>query len=49
MAAEVAKRLRLPLDVLIVRKIGHPFHREYAVGALAENGVLVPGRHDGGG
>ena len=40
-AAEVAKRLRLPLDVLIVRKIGHPFHREYAVGALAENGVLV--------
>ena len=40
-AAEVARALRLPLDVLLVRKIGHPWHREYAVGALAENGVIV--------
>ena len=35
-AAEVARELKLPLDVLIVRKIGHPLHREFAVGALAE-------------
>ena len=40
-AAAVARILRLPLDVLIVRKIGHPRHREFAVGALAENGVIV--------
>src|SRR2546427_9318052 len=40
-AAEVAHILGLPLDVLIVRKIGHPLHREFAVGALAENGVVV--------
>ncbi len=40
-AAEVARVLRTPLDVLIVRKIGHPFHREFAVGALAEKGVVV--------
>ena len=40
-AAEVARVLRLPIDVLLVRKIGHPFHREYAVGALAERGVIV--------
>lgn len=40
-AAEVARVLDLPLDVLIVRKIGHPLHREFAVGALAENGVVV--------
>src|SRR5215470_15917413 len=40
-AAEVAHALRLPLDVLIVRKIGHPWHREFAVGALAESGVVV--------
>jgi putative phosphoribosyl transferase len=40
-AAEVARVLHLPLDVLIVRKIGHPFHREFAVGALAEKGVVV--------
>ena len=40
-AAEVARTLDLPLDVLLVRKIGHPRHREFAVGALAENGVTV--------
>ncbi|MGO8928235.1 MAG: phosphoribosyltransferase [Limisphaerales bacterium] len=40
-AAAVAHILRLPLDVLIVRKIGHPRHREFAVGALAEHGVTV--------
>ena len=40
-AAEVARELQLPLDVLLVRKIGHPLHREFAVGALAERGVVV--------
>jgi putative phosphoribosyl transferase len=40
-AAEVAQLLHLPLDVLIVRKIGHPLQREFAVGALAEGGVVV--------
>ncbi|HEX3890595.1 MAG TPA: phosphoribosyltransferase family protein [Verrucomicrobiae bacterium] len=39
-AAEVACELKLPLDVLVVRKIGHPFHREFAVGALAEPDVV---------
>jgi predicted phosphoribosyltransferase len=40
-AAEVAHILEAPLDVLIVRKIGHPMHREFAVGALAEGGVVL--------
>jgi len=40
-AAEVAHILLCPLDVLVVRKIGHPAHREFAVGALAEDGTLV--------
>jgi predicted phosphoribosyltransferase len=40
-AAEVADVLRCPLDVIIVRKIGHPWQREFAVGALAEEDVLV--------
>jgi putative phosphoribosyl transferase len=35
-AAGVAHELRLPLDVLVVRKIGHPFQPEFAMGALAE-------------
>lgn len=40
-AAEVAHALNCPLDVLIVRKIGHPWYREFAVGALAEPDVAV--------
>ena len=40
-AAGVARALRLPLSTLIVRKIGHPWHREFAVGALAEQDVVV--------
>ena len=40
-AAEVARRLGRPLDVLVVRKIGHPWHREFAVGALAEPDVVI--------
>ncbi len=39
--AEVARILQRPLDALVVRKLGHPFHREFAVGALAEHGVLL--------
>lgn len=33
-AAEVASALDAPLDVLVVRKIGAPFHKELGVGAL---------------
>ena len=40
-AAAVADALNLPLDVLIVRKIGHPLQREFALGALAEPDVVV--------
>ena len=40
-AAEVAHLLHRPLEILVVRKIGHPQHREFAVGALAENDVVL--------
>ena len=40
-AAEVAEALELPLDLIIVRKIGHPQSREYAIGAVTEDGDLV--------
>lgn len=40
-AAEVARVLERPLGVLVVRKIGHPGHREYALGAIAERDVLL--------
>lgn len=38
---EIAKTLAIPLDVLVVRKLGFPGHEEYAVGALAEGGTRV--------
>lgn len=40
-AAEVAGRLRAPLDVLVVRKIGCPWQPELGVGALVEGGIVV--------
>jgi predicted phosphoribosyltransferase len=40
-AAEVARALQRPLDILIVRKIGHPLQREFAVGAIAEEDVII--------
>ncbi len=40
-AAEVARALGAPLDVVVVRKIGAPRNPEYAIGALAEEGVHV--------
>lgn len=40
-AAEVARVLHAPLDVLIVRKVGVPSRRELAMGAIGEGGVTV--------
>ncbi|MDP2648402.1 MAG: phosphoribosyltransferase family protein, partial [bacterium] len=37
-AAEVARILGLPLDIIAVRKIGHPGAPEYALGAVDETG-----------
>lgn len=41
-AAELARALDLPLDVVAVRKIGHPAQPEYAIGAVAPgDGVFL--------
>jgi predicted phosphoribosyltransferase len=40
-AAEVARELRAPLDVFLVRKLGLPGHEELAFGAIATGGVTV--------
>ncbi len=40
-AAAVAAALGLPLDVLVVRKLGHPHDPELGVGAIAEEGVVI--------
>jgi putative phosphoribosyl transferase len=40
-AAEVARVLDAPLDVIVVRKLGVPFQPELAMGAVGEGGALV--------
>jgi putative phosphoribosyl transferase len=40
-AAEVARALAAPLDVILVRKLGSPSNPEYAMGAIGEDGVRV--------
>lgn len=40
-ADEIAKALDCPLDILVSRKIGHPFSPEYAIGAIAPDGHII--------
>jgi putative phosphoribosyl transferase len=40
-AYEVARELKAPLDVFLVRKLGVPGHEELAMGAIASGGVRV--------
>jgi putative phosphoribosyl transferase len=40
-AAEVARALQAPLDVVVVRKLGAPFEPELAIGAIAGDGAEV--------
>lgn len=40
-AAEVAAALELPLDVMVVRKLGTPGQEELAMGAVAAGGIRI--------
>jgi putative phosphoribosyl transferase len=46
-AAEVARRLGLPLDVVVPAKVGAPGNPEYAIGAVAPDGEVVPNPESG--
>lgn len=43
---EIARELHAPLDLIITRKIGHPYHEEYAIAATAENGHIAGERKE---
>ncbi len=43
-AFEIAVSLGLPLDVIVVRKLGVPYQPELAMGAVGENGIRVLNR-----
>lgn len=40
-ACEVAGMLQLPLDLLFVKKIGHPLNKELAIGAAGLEGAII--------
>jgi putative phosphoribosyl transferase len=43
-ASEVARELKAPLDVFVLRKLGAPGHEELAFGAIASGGARVVDR-----
>lgn len=45
-AAEVAHALEAPLDVVAVRKVGHPLQPEYALGAVTPGDGVYMRAHD---
>lgn len=40
-AAEIARELKAPLDIVLVRKVGAPHRAELAAGAVGEDGITV--------
>lgn len=47
-AGAVAQALRAPLDVIVVRKVGHPRQPELAIGAVSARGDAVVTEHAAG-
>jgi predicted phosphoribosyltransferase len=41
LAAEIARELDCPAEVLVARKVGAPHHPEYGIGAIARGGVKI--------
>lgn len=40
-AKEIARALKLPLDAMVIKKIGHPENPEFAVGAVGEREIFL--------
>lgn len=38
---EIARKLQLPLDIVLSKKIGHPFNKEFAIGAISLDATIV--------
>ena len=37
----IAKQLKLPLDIVLSKKIGHPLHKEFAIGAVTFKDIIL--------
>ncbi|WP_281297029.1 phosphoribosyltransferase [Flavobacterium limnophilum] len=38
---EIAKNLHLPLDIILSKKIGHPLNKEFAIGAVSLDSMII--------
>lgn len=45
-AYEIATYLKKPLGIILVKKIGHPMNKEYAIGAVSLNGFIKMSNSD---
>lgn len=39
--AEIARKLKAPLDIVVPRKIGSPYNPEVAIGAMTQDGTVI--------
>ncbi|MFV8343103.1 phosphoribosyltransferase [Flavobacterium sp. XS2P39] len=37
----IAKSLNLPLDIVLSKKIGHPYNKEFAIGAISMDSMII--------
>ncbi len=40
-ASIIAKSLHLPLDIVLSKKIGHPYNKEFAIGAVSMDSMII--------
>lgn len=40
-ASIIAKSLHLPLDIVLSKKIGHPYNKEFAIGAVSMDSMVI--------
>jgi predicted phosphoribosyltransferase len=45
-AYEIARYFNFPLDIILVKKIGHPNNSEYAIGAVSLSGYILDEQYD---
>jgi putative phosphoribosyl transferase len=45
MGYEIAEHFGWPLNLLLTKKIGHPMNKEYAIGAVSLDGVVLDSGH----
>lgn len=42
----IAKSLQLPLDIILSKKIGHPYNKEFAIGAVSLESMILDNHPD---